>query len=428
MSFRIRTQGIVWLGLASALLLGSFGTGTAAAAGLDRGYGNGGVAEVSLPGLQYPGPEQMVSARQGDVYVLGSSHRCGMSTCTRSFVLFHYLADGRRDDSFAGSGALALPESALGYSISVDEQGRPLAAAIGPGAVVVRRYTASGQVDAGFGGDGSVDVPCACEKAEVTVTPARGQRLLVAVGGPTAESNRQRPSSQLALTRLLPDGGLDSGFGVNGTVSLRLGGVAQPGPLAVSGRGAVLLAGSGCCTASNTYAIRVSARGRVDTKFGATVRRALRRLSGFGDFPEVRSVLPRGDGMIDMVGTSQFDHGFDLRLRPNGRLAAGFGRNGVVRVPMPISTASLGTNGAIMAANENGSGTVYRLFRNGRFDPDLGGVKGIEVPAQTPADQVVIGTQTGGRAVLMDLGRHFCRSGCPATPRVTAFLEGRARR
>lgn len=427
MRLRIRPRGIVWLALASALLLGSLGTGTAVAAGVDRGYGSGGVAEVTLPGLQYPSPNQMASARQGDVYVLGSSYTCAV-TCTRSFALYRYLADGRRDDSFAGGGTLALPQSALGYAISVDEQGRPLAAAIEPGAVVVRRYTESGQVDNGFGGDGSVDVPCACGEAEVTVTPARRQRLLVAAGGPTAESNRQQPSSQLALTRLLPDGGIDSGFGSNGTVSLRLDGVGQPGPLAVNGKGAIVLAGSGCCTASNAYAIRVSARGRLDTRFGATAQRSLRRLARFGDFPEIASVLPRGNGTIDVVGSSQFDRGFDLRLRANGRLATGFGRNGAVRLPMPVSTASLGTNGAIMAANERGSGTVYRLFRNGRFDPEFGDAGGIEVPVSGPADQVVIGTQAGRRAVLMDLGRHFCRSGCPPTPRITAFLEGRARR
>lgn len=429
MNVKIRQRMAFWPALVLACLVGLPGTAAAATAGIDPSYGNGGVAEVSLTESEYTSPVQMVSARQGDAYVLGSSYRCGATACTSAFAIYHYLPDGSRDASFGGGGVLALPQGGLGYTISVDEQGRLLAAAVEPGAVVVRRYAKNGQLDMGFGSGGSVSVPCSCAEATVTVSPARHQRILVEAGGPTAASNRQRPSAEVALTRLRPDGSIDSSFGTGGTVSLRLAGVDGPGPLAVSAKGAILLAGSGCCTAANAYAIRVSARGRLDTRFRSTAKRALRRLARFGEFPEVRSVLSRGDGTIDLLGHSQFERGFDLRLRASGRLATHFGRSGAVRLPMPVSSASLGTNGAIVAANERGSGTVFRIFRNGSLDPAFGGAAGIEVPRPDAADEVVIGTQAGGRALLMDLGRHFCRyGGCPPTPRLAAFLEGSARR
>lgn len=415
--------------LALACLLAAVGAAAAGAVGLDRGYGDDGVAEVSVsgPGLKYPLPHQMASARQGDVYVLADSHLCGVS-CGGSFALFRYLGDGSRDEGFAGAGALALPASGLGYAISVDGRGRPLAAAIEPDAIVLRRYGGDGRLDASFGAGGSARIPCDCTEAAVTVAPARRGRILVVAGGPTAASTRQRPSARAVLTRLLPGGRVDPGFGRRGRVAVRLTGVGALGPLAVSARGAVLLAGSGCCTAANTYAIRVSARGRLDTRFRTTARLALRRLARFGEFPEVRSVLPRRDGTVDLLGVSQFERGFDLRLRADGRLAAGFGRRGAVSLPLPVGTASLGTRGAIVAANERGSGTVFRIFRDGRLDPAFGGAAGIEVPRTSVAGGLVIAAQAGGRALLMDLGLHVCRSSCPSTPRLTAFREGPARR
>jgi uncharacterized delta-60 repeat protein len=419
------------LALLAALtcLLAAASAAVAATAGLDSAYGEGGVATVELSGAEYLRPQAMASARDGAAYVLAGSRTCGRTTCTEASFLYRYLADGGRDESFGSGGALALPPNEDGYGVSVDEQGRPLVFATEANAVVIRRYTTSGQLDTGFGAGGSATVPCACSGAGVTVTPARRERILVEVGGPAADSSRQRPTAQVALTRLRPDGAVDPTFGQGGTVPLSLTGVSRPGRLAVTGRGAVLMAGTGCCTAATSYALRVSARGRLDTRFGATAKRSLRRLARFGEFPEMRAVLPRGDGTIDIVGTSQFEHGFDLRLRPNGELAAGFGRQGAVKLPMPIASAALGSHGAIVAANEQGSGKVFRIFRNGRLDPAFGGPDGIEVPRPQGADDVVVGTQAGGRALLMDLGNHFCRyGGCPPTPRLTAFLEGSARR
>lgn len=191
---------------------------------------------------------------------------------------------------------------------------------------------------------------------------------------------------------------------------------------AVAKKGAVLLGGSSPRIRTLVYVIRVSAKGRLDTRFDRTASRATRRLRRLGEFPELNSLLARGDGMIELLGPSRFTQSFDLRLRANGRLARGFGKGGLSVLPLPLKSATLGSGGAIFAATEAPGVTAFRILKNGRLDRRFGGPDGVAAPVS--GEGILVGTQQRRRAVVMDRGDVFCRSGgCEPTPGIARYIE-----
>ena len=226
----------------------------------------------------------------------------------------------------------------------------------------------------------------------------------------------------MSLSRLLANGALDPSFGVGGSSAFSLPGLSRPTLLAVAKKGAVLLGGSSPRIRTLVYVIRVSTKGRLDTRFNRAAFRAMRRLRHLGEFAELNSLLARGDGTVELLGPSQFTKSFDLRLRANGRLARGFGKRGLSILPLPVKSATLGSGGAIFAATEAPEVTAFRVLKNGRLDHRFSGPGGVAVPVS--GDGILVGTQQRRRAVVMDRGDVFCRNGgCEPTPGIARYIE-----
>ena len=332
-------------------------------------------------------------------------------------------SSGTLDSGFGGETGVVLPNAPFDYGLSVDGQDRPLVYSHDAGSVTIRRYEKNGQADAGFGQGGTAAVACDCQGAVVRVVPARRGKALVEVDrASSGEEYSPGPGAQVSLARLLANGALDRDFGVGGSRAFSLPGLSRPTLLAVARKGAVLLGGSSPRIRTLVYVIRVSAKGKLDTRFDRTASRSMRRLRHLGEFHELNSLLARGDGSIELLGPSQFTKSFDLRLRANGKLARSFGKRGLSVLPLSLKSAALGSSGAIFAATEAPRVTAFRIFKNGRLDRRFGGRRGVLVPVS--GEGILVGTQRGRRTVVMDRGDVFCRyGGCEPTPGIARYIE-----
>jgi uncharacterized delta-60 repeat protein len=414
-----RPIGVTSVVAACALV---FAAGATAKPGLDRSYGQNGVdaiVPVAPAGFRYPVIEEMASARDGSVYALVRAQAQSCSSYCPSQYLERIGSTGAIDTTFNRGVPVALPLAEAGYRIAVDTEGRVLAGGLGGGSVQLHRYELGGALETSFGVDGTATVNCGCEPASVQIAPARRERILV-VGSSTGEARRSTGGGRFSLARLLPDGTHDPDFGVDGAIGYPLRAANPPTALAVTTRGAILLGSENCCAAALDSVLRVSAAGNLDTRFDRTAASSLRRLNGLGEVRSLASLVPRANGTLDLLGGHGASAGFDLRLRANGRLAAGFGRKGLMALALPVASAALGTGGAIFAADR--SSTAFRILTNGKLDPGFGGAKG--VASGLTGSPVEVGVQAGGRAVVMNAGHLECRSGCEPTPGIARFIEG----
>ena len=426
--------------LTAGALLGLFllvvAVGASAAkskAGLDPSYGNEGVASALPPGSSpgYQFGTRFADAPDGSSYVLDRTNQCGPSSCSITTSIYRLSSSGAFDPGFGGSGSVQLPvttrvEGEAEPTMAVDASGRLLVAQAENGAVVVRRFTAAGSLDGSFGSGGMTSFPCAgCERTSVWLLPAPNGRVVVerqTALSPKPGAFGAGLGGQVSLTRLTPGGWPERHFGDGGTVTIELGRRGYPGKAAVSPKGAILFGAVECCSGNAPYLVRVSTKGRVDTKFGKAAGRSLARLSRQGETSSLRALLPRANGTIELLGNDALGAGFDLRLKANGDRAT-FGHGGLKKLPFMIEAARLGAEGGIFAVGRNGTGpySAFRLLADGRVDPAYGS-QGIAVPLS--GSGYTLGTPSRGKVLVFDAGNHECRGGCVATPAVARFIEG----
>jgi hypothetical protein len=297
----------------------------------------------------------------------------------------------------------------------------------------MRRYTSSGAPDQSFGSGGASVVPCACGEPQAYepqawVMQAGHGRTLVEVQSQAEEPNPT--GGTVTLIRLRPDGYPDRSFGSGGTTAIALGARGRPGKVSVAPSGVVILGSAGCCSGSGPYLLRVSARGRVDKRFGRTAARSLRRLLRTGELARFAALVPRSNGKLDILGNDPLRGGFDFRLKGDGSPAR-FGNHGLQKLPLQVEAATAGSGGALFVVGSHLDRNVYptpyfayRVLGNGRLDPAFG-TRGIGVPVH--GSGLTVARVNGGTALVADLGFVDCREGCPPTPGFARFLEGPAR-
>jgi hypothetical protein len=418
-----------------ALVVAGGASAAKPAAGLDASYGQGGVASAQLPGPPNPsGSSLLATAPDGSAYLLTTRGECPVG-CASGFELNRWTPDGALDTTFGSGGAVQLPgdfyfpsedgKTYSGTALTVDARGRPLVGRIESDAFVVRRFLATGQLDTSFGSGGTVSIPCyECERTEVWL-------LSTPEGGVMAEQEALLPpkpgafesslGGQVSFTSLSPVGKVVRSFGHDGRTTIRLGQRAYPGQATMTPKGGILLGDVGCCGGIGPYLIRVSAKGRIDTKFGRSAGRSLARLSKRGETASLVAVLPRANGKIDLVGDDRLEYGFDLRLKADGGRAK-FGKGGLEALPFEPLAAARGSEGAIVTTSAESAGyTVQRVLADGRIDPAFGPL-GLRVPLS--GEGLSLGTPAKGKFLVYDAGRQLCRESCSRTPGFARFNEG----
>jgi hypothetical protein len=348
----------------------------AARPGYDQAFGHRGrhpLSPVEPPGVKKLEYREWLGASDGAVYVLATSE-CGGCGNAGNF-LFRFDRDGRLDASFGHGGYARLPAGQEGFFLAVDARGRALLC-LQPDDIEVRRYTRGGHLDPGFGHHGIVRLPKLGKgflANPPTVSPMPGGGLLVSSETPAEGHGFAR----LRLAQLREDGAPVRRFGHLGYTSVDAAGSfhGEYGPTPMPD-GSVLIGAEGCCT-ERVSLTRVSARGRLDTRYDRTARRALRPLTALRERSEegteLNAIVPRPGGGVDLFGFVS-PHGFEVRVKADGRADARFGRRGLKVLPLPVSTATpIPGGGFFLAGSEfnqqsvayavRGNGSVERRFR-----------------------------------------------------------------
>jgi hypothetical protein len=405
----VRARRLLASAVLAAVLVG-LAVGVAGAsphAGLDRSFGKGGVVKLQppFPGNYFPRAwiNGFAAAPDGSAYVLGEEVECGSAACNHHF-LTRYGRDGGRDESYGEGGALVLssvPEPA----VAADAAGRALLATVEGPTITVRRLTLDGEPDQGFGEAGAAHYDCGCGAASAHLFRAPAGRILIEASTVLSRHGREAAATRIVLFRALPDGRPDRSFGKAGAIRFTIDKPGPPHSVVVSPRGAIFFAGVTSGGPREIYLDRVAPSGRVDRSFDRVAAHAVRRLNTLGEFPELAALAPRGDGGLDVLGTSGSGTGFDLRL------------------PFIVEAAVAGADGAVVVVGYRPYAS-YRAFlirRDGSFDHAFQAAKGVAIPII--GSPLRLAKQAGGRVLVTDQGRRFCREGCGPEPAMARLLE-----
>ncbi|WP_434652206.1 type I secretion target [Pseudomonas sp. R3-56] len=310
-------DGAIWLGAYSRLGLGgeedSGFTGSLvrfnADGSLDRNFSGDGksLLPVSLDiedggnAAVQPGGGYLAAlyVKVGDAWVSGVSRT---------------LADGSLDTSFGNGGTTTVPfywNEDLGQqaSFSVQRDGSFFASAGYPsGEIHIARFDATGILVSSFGEAGVLHLP-----ASVGIHPGSAIDVSLQGDGKVLVTGRD------TLTRLNPDGTLDSSFANGGSLALDV----HPDALVIQDDGKILLAGASGGVAS---VIRLNADGSLDTGFGDQGKVSW----GSQSAPfAVADMIVQANGKL-LIGGSQGTSADGylaalVQLNPDGRLDLGFG-------------------------------------------------------------------------------------------------------
>jgi len=407
-----------------------------AGGGLDPSYGGGSgivhVAAAPLPTGVYRGEDPFAQkafvSPRGVVYSTAATTNCEpgsrSSSCEEQLAVTRYWPEGLLDSSFGEGGTLIFREPAP-IEFGVDAKGRLLTATpseAGEGATI-RRYTRTGTPDPSFGNGGQV-MTSGIRYVSNLLVAGKGRTLLVG----STDAGRGRT----AITRLLANGRPDRSFGKAGNAAFRL--IGEFRTVAVAPSGAIYLTGSNCCEGFVPL-VRVSAAGRVDTKFNARARAASARLLQGIALPNATAVLPRADGEVDLVGGSSPTYGtapeagFALRLRPNGTADSAFGEGGAVILPQAVDAAAAGPEDTTFALSqvhgpgpESGRVVARRLLASGQPDPGFGD-GGVQALPETGSTDIGVTGLSAGGAIAFVPGFRRCSPSCPGSPYLVHLTE-----
>lgn len=231
----------------------------------------------------------------GKIVVVGSA---STASSGRDFAILQLNGDGSRDTGFNLTGRVTVgfdfPTSVTkddaAVAVAIDAQARIIAGgsadrgAAGGSDFAAIRLLPNGQLDPDFHANGRVTVAFDLGGAtgsngeEVyTLTLQRDGKIVLAG---TTDSSPGVRNLDMAVARLLPDGSLDSGFGIGGKATVALDLIPNGSDYAIGSaqqaNGKLVLAGTAFDTGAATMvavAVRLNADGSPDAGFGTEGKR-----------------------------------------------------------------------------------------------------------------------------------------------------------
>jgi uncharacterized delta-60 repeat protein len=259
----------------------------------DTSFGSGGIVPTDFGGFE----AATAVAIQGDgkIVATGSTFSGGF----QQFVLARYNGDGSLDASF-GSGGMVTTDfglgSGFGGALTIQPDGKIVAAGRAGTDFVVARYNGDGSPDPSFGTAGKVTTDFGGALFDAAFGVAlQSNGKIVAAGG--TFNGFGPPAADFALARFGADGSLDAGFDSGGKVTTDFGGFDVASGLALQADGKIVAAGQGGSGSDfalarylgDTSAIAVS----VDIKPG--------------DFPNVIDLGSKGTIPVAVLSTADFN-------------------------------------------------------------------------------------------------------------------------
>ena len=230
---------------------------------LDQSFGRHGRVSIRLAKHHGSSRFTAIARQPGGKLIVEGKRDNGRRSKVES-VIERRGADGQLDPSFGQMGVVALPEA---HGLALQAGGGILFATRGVRGQcrhsrALQRLRSDGEADPSFGEEGCAPVPF--EIGQIAVQP--DDRIVLAgsaVFGPPLGKGGP-PQEELAVARLLPDGGLDSTFGNDGVVLTHTEDgldVREARSLAVSAGGEIAVLG-------DNAVIRLTASGALDAGFG----------------------------------------------------------------------------------------------------------------------------------------------------------------
>jgi len=362
----------------------------------------------------------------GRVVVAGTVH--GANAQATDFFVARYLADGSLDASFGTNGVVvtdvgkldplaggAASDSASGVVVQAD--GRIVVTGTSDGRFALARYTASGALDASYGGNGvaTAQMSNGTDVAAGAVLQPDGR--VVVAGATTDHAGDQR----FAVARFDALGNLDASFGTGGRATTGFGFFASAGTsVALQPDGAIVVAGvdRNLSGTGNFALARFAADGSLDPNFSGDGMVT----TDFGASDVAYGVAALADGRLLAAGNdgqrtllARYDsHGtldtFSTLDTVSRTVEAPYPQTGTYAVTLD---ASVQVRDAELATRNNYAGATLVVARSGganaddvfSADPDRG-VSALVAGANFSVDGVIAGrvVANGGGRLELEFG------------------------
>jgi uncharacterized delta-60 repeat protein len=290
--------------------------------------------------------------------------------------------DGTNDTAFGNNGFVSINQNiscSFNYSsIAIQQDGKIVIASTFYGTsdkMGVVRINSNGTIDNSFGTNGLKIIDINISGNAFVVKIQSDNKILV--GGWTNEVS----NANFGLARLLPNGDIDTTFGVNGMTESINGTIGVDSSILAMD---VLPNGKIICSGyfyeiNNTFhnfcTVRYNSDGSIDTNFGSNGM-VLTAVDISDD--EIHSQVIQPDGKIVVAGFASDDnvHGYIamMRLNPNGSKDISFGVNGTVSqfitgLDFPkINSIALQPDGKIVAVGFGYNSFIARFNTYGSLD------------------------------------------------------------
>jgi uncharacterized delta-60 repeat protein len=276
---------------------------------------------------------------------------------------------GDLDTTFGGGGkkTVNFGGTDAARAVLVQPNGRVVAAGGGGPAssfCVVRLRSANGTLDPTFGSGGKRVVDFGSDDESVHGAALQPDGKIVLAG-----DSRLQP----AVVRLKANGALDTSFDGDGKKLFSWGAIGRVTAVVIAPNGKILLGGFSGPEGGNIQVARMTAKGALDTTFGAGGIATV----DFGGTEFGEAIARQADGRILVVGRSSAGGAVVARLRATGALDPDFGSGGRVTLPGGGSLSAVlvqPDRNIVVAGNASGSAmmTVTRLKPDGSLDATFG--------------------------------------------------------
>jgi uncharacterized delta-60 repeat protein len=296
-----------------------------------------------------------------------------------------HAAAGDLDPSFGGDGRVttAFGGFAEVYGVAIDSQGRIVASGRDSAGFALARYKANGALDPSFSFNGKVRTAFR-DSAEAHSVTIDAQGRIVAAG--LVRSPDRDPSGRdFALARYNPNGSLDDSFSTDGKVRTDFGGTEGITSVAIDSQGRIVAVGQRGHRSRNFPIARYVPTGSLDPSFSGDGK----VLTAFGTQAYATSVAIDSQDGIVAAGTTRY--GSDIgdfalaRYNQDGSLDSSWSGDGRKRTDFGgqevAQSVAIDSQGRILAAGfaagfaPNGTGFDFALARynqNGGLDGSFG--------------------------------------------------------
>jgi len=273
---------------------------------MDNGQPDLGFGDTSYVFVDFPNnglSTHYVGTQSGGKIVVAGQAYSGAGKIT----IARLMANGTPDYSFGDSAisSLTLQSSITPTKFIMKPNGGLLVAGYtyinSQRSFAIVQTTANGELDANFGSNGLIITSFSDDALAGGVALQADGKIVI--GGHTEVNNKDH----FAVVRLMSDGTLDQGFGVNGKVTAQImDGDAYGRAVAILGDGKILLAGDAWGIWNRDFAVaRFTTNGKLDNSFsldGFTTK----NLGNGNDY--VHDAVLQPNGRLVAVGTTYFQY------------------------------------------------------------------------------------------------------------------------